>query len=193
MNEPGEDEAPPPDWRPELGPPIPTRVTFLELTARPRPLRPSPPPAGRHAILRVEQVPLPYYRWLYDRIGSAWSWVDRKRRDDAQLAALLHDPDYNLSVFYLQGAPAGLFELDQRNRRDLNLGLFGLMPEVLGRKLGPWLLEQAVESAWALCPDRLRVDTCTLDHPRALILYQRLGFRPYATKDKLTWPVQNAS
>lgn len=180
--------TPPADWAPALGPPVPTRVTFLEMTAPPPALR-APPPAARHAILRVEQVPLAYYRWLYHRIGSAWSWVDRKRWDDARLGALLHDPGYNLSVLYLRGAPAGLFELDQRDPKDINLGLFGLMPEVLGQRLGPWLLDQALDSAWALCPHRLRVDTCSLDHPRALALYQRLGFTPYATIEKLTWPV----
>ncbi len=53
------------------------------------------------------------------------------------------------------------------------------MPEFIGLALGPYLLGQAIEALWQKEPSRVLVNTCTLDHPKALPLYQRFGFRPY--------------
>jgi hypothetical protein len=39
-------------------------------------------------------------------------------------------------------------------------------------------------SAWAQPISKLLVNTCTLDHPRALPLYQRLGFTPYSREER---------
>jgi len=53
------------------------------------------------------------------------------------------------------------------------------MPGYIGRGLGWYLLNWAIDIAWDSSPQRLIVDTCTLDHVRALQTYQRAGFRPY--------------
>ena len=37
----------------------------------------------------------------------------------------------------------------------------------------------AIDIAWTYEPARLWVHTNTLDHPKALPLYQRFGFKPY--------------
>jgi hypothetical protein len=39
-------------------------------------------------------------------------------------------------------------------------------------------------SAWSQPISKLLVNTCTLDHPRALPLYQRMGFKPYAREER---------
>jgi hypothetical protein len=39
-------------------------------------------------------------------------------------------------------------------------------------------------NAWAQPISRLTINTCTLDHPRALPLYQRLGFTAYAREER---------
>ena len=70
-------------------------------------------------------------------------------------------------------------ELDYRVSDEVELAYFGLFPEQMGRGFGPWLLGWAVETAWASGPSRLIVNTCNLDHPKAIIVYQRAGFSPY--------------
>jgi hypothetical protein len=56
------------------------------------------------------------------------------------------------------------------------------MPEMIGRRLGFFFLYHSCVSAWSHPISRLLINTCTLDNPRALPLYQRLGFVPYARK-----------
>lgn len=162
---------------------IPTVVTFLDMKARPE--LPHPPvPPGKIAILRAENPPVHFYRYLYDTIGDAYYWVDRRKMSDEALAELLADPDVHINVLYVDGCPAGLAELDFRNPAATQLAYFGLMPEFVGRRLGHYFLYQAVLNAWSHPIKLLRVNTCTLDHPRALPLYQRVGFDPYAREER---------
>ena len=81
-------------------------------------------------------------------------------------------------MLYANGVPAGYAELDCRALPVVDLAYFGLMPEFIGRGLGAHLLTAAIENAWRHDPEKLTVNTNNLDHPKALPLYQRLGFRP---------------
>ncbi|HTK80444.1 MAG TPA: GNAT family N-acetyltransferase [Rhizomicrobium sp.] len=161
---------------------IPTVVTFLEMKAKPSLI--APLPKGKVAILRAEHPPMHFYRYLYDTIGREYYWVDRKKVDDAALAAILQDPKVELYVMHVDGCPAGMAELDFRSEDTGNLAYFGLMPEYLGRGLGFFFLRQSIEIAWAKPISKFLVNTCTLDHPRALPLYQRAGFVPYSREDR---------
>ncbi|MDP9138920.1 MAG: GNAT family N-acetyltransferase, partial [Pseudomonadota bacterium] len=62
---------------------------------------------------------------------------------------------------------------------------FGLIPDFQGRGLGKWFLAEAIAAAWSGSPQRVIVDTCTLDGRAALPLYQRSGFVPYARETRL--------
>jgi GNAT superfamily N-acetyltransferase len=163
---------------------IPTVVTFLEMKARPSAL-PPPQPKGKIALLRALHPPVHFYRYLYDEIGRAYHWVDRKKLSDEQLAALLAEDRLEIFVLYVDGCPAGMAELEFRDATTANLAYFGLIPEYVGRRLGYFFLYHSALNAWAKPISRFLVNTCTLDHPRALPLYQRLGFTPYNREDRV--------
>ena len=94
------------------------------------------------------------------------------------LAAILTDPAVEVYVLYVEGTPAGYAEIDRRDPKAVDLAYFGLLPEFTGKGLGPYLLSAALDIAWSSDPERVTVNTCTLDHPKALPLYQRFGFQP---------------
>lgn len=162
---------------------VPTVVTFLEMAARPA-MPPPPQPAGKIAILRAEKPPVHFYRYLYDAIGRTYYWVDRKKLDDLALEAVLKNPAVHLYVLYAEGCPAGMAELDFRTKEVGQLAYFGLTPEYIGRGLSHYFLYQSVLNAWIEPIKTLKVNTCTLDHPRALPLYQRVGFVPYTREER---------
>jgi len=66
-----------------------------------------------------------------------------------------------------------------------DVAYFGLLPHFIGHGLGAYLLSWAVDDAWRHAPERLWLHTCSLDHPRALRLYQRAGFVPYKQETKV--------
>ena len=162
---------------------IPMTVTFLEMTAKPFAL-PPPQPRGKTAFLRVENPPNHFYRYLYDTIGEKYFWVDRRKLSPEQLAAIICSPNTLLYVLYTDGSPAGLAEIELRTNGTANIAYFGLMPEAIGRRLGYFFLYHSCVSAWSHPISKLLVNTCTLDHPRALPLYQRMGFTPYSREER---------
>jgi ribosomal protein S18 acetylase RimI-like enzyme len=151
---------------------IETTITYLEMTARPERL-PAVTPAKGTTLLRAQQPPVSFYRYLYNTVGGPWLWYERRAMDDETLIGHIHDPDVEIYVLYHQGSPAGYVELDRRVRGEVELAYAGLVPDTIGKGLG------LAEIAWSGDPERYWVHTCTLDHPRALSMYQRVGFSPY--------------
>ncbi|HTJ44119.1 MAG TPA: GNAT family N-acetyltransferase [Kofleriaceae bacterium] len=153
-------------------------TTYLEMRARPTaPL--SPPPPGVQVVRAIAPT-VRFYRYLYDSVGLPWAWYDRRRMDQAELAAILADERVEVHVVWKDGVPAGYTELDRRVAGEVELAYFGLVPEAIGHKIGPWLLAWSIHEAWRRDGvTRVWVHTCTLDHPSALRTYLAAGFTKY--------------
>ncbi len=159
-------------------------VTYLEMTESPVP-KPVPMPLSKVALLEAEEPTVSFYRYLYNTVGEASLWGDRRELSDKMLKAIIHDERDTLLVLYRAGVPAGFAELFRGDDNTTELSYFGLIPEFFGQGLGRCLLQAAVKRAWRDEPRRLIVETCTLDHPRALTLYQWAGFRPFSQEEVL--------
>lgn len=160
---------------------IEVSITHLEMLTPPAaPALPQPHLPQPLVLMTARNPNLRFYRFLYSSVGDPWLWYERRRMPDDQLAAILGDPAVEVTVAYVGGVPAGYFELDSRKAGEVELAYFGLVPEFIGLKLGPYVLDCAVRKAWAKGPKRVWVHTCSLDHPKALGLYQRAGFAPFA-------------
>ena len=57
--------------------------------------------------------------------------------------------------------------------------MFGVTGPLIGTGAGRWLMNRAIEAAWAKPIRRFWVHTCTFDHPAALAFYIRSGFIPF--------------
>jgi GNAT superfamily N-acetyltransferase len=138
-----------------------------------------PPPRDSLTVLHVMRPSIPYYRFLYNTVGRDYYWDSRARLTDEQLDLLLADPRLELHVLHVDGAPAGMAELDRRQPNEIELVQFGLMPEFIGQGLGRYFLDWTIQKAWSDRPDRFWLHTCDLDHPAALSNYQQAGFVLY--------------
>ena len=146
-------------------------VTYLEMRERP-------------ALLSIPDSPLRLEHWrsfdpdryraLFRRVGQDWLWFSRLAMDDAMLMAKAGDVH---SVIDETGAEAGLLELDFRQPGECLIQFLGLVPELAGRGHGRWLFANTLALGWRPGVERLRVHTCSLDHPAALPAYLRAGFR----------------
>jgi len=151
-------------------------VTSLEMTEPPT-SAPLPSPRAEVTVVHAVRPTVSFYRYLYDTVGEPWLWGDRRRLDDAALAAIVQDPAVEVFVVQVAGVPAGYVELDARVPGDVEIAYLGILPEFIGQKLGPYLLSFALHTAWSRGPRRVWVHTCTLDHPSALAMYERSGLR----------------
>ena len=153
-------------------------VTYLEMT-RPEQRSGAPGWADGVTIQRAERPTVSFYRYLYDTVGADWDWYERRRLSDDALAAIVHDDAVEVFVLYVRGVPAGYVELDRRVEGEVEIAYFGLVPEYIGRGLGPALLDWALDRAWSCRPRRVWLHTCSLDHPKALAVYRRAGFEEF--------------
>jgi GNAT superfamily N-acetyltransferase len=156
-------------------------ITYLEMLERPAGRR-VPAPLDKLALMRAENCTVSFYRYLYNTVGDPWLWFERRLIDDAALGEIISRPTIEIFVLYVRGAPAGYFELDTATPRETKLCYFGLIPEFIGRRLGPYLLHAAIDQAWSRPLDRFWLHTSTFDHPKALSVYQRAGFVVYARR-----------
>lgn len=171
--------------------PIKAHVTHLEMTAPPR--QSLPMPVNLHtAVMRTQDIPLHFYRYLYRQIGKRWHWYQRLRLSDEELSTILSDKKVSVTVLYVNGSPAGMFELNEISEDVVELSYFGLFEHALGLGIGKWFLLQALYAAWQTNPKKVTVTTNTLDHPRALPLYQMMGFAPIGTSEAWVEPMSDA-
>ena len=153
-------------------------ITYLEMLERPVGRR-VPAPFDKLALMRAEKCTVSFYRYIYDSVGRPWLWFERRLIDDAALAAQIAKPTIEIFVLFVRGVPAGFFELDTAVARETKLCYFGLIPDFIGRRLGPYLLQAAIDQAWSRPIRRFWLHTSTFDHPKALSVYQQAGFVVY--------------
>ncbi|NNU15330.1 GNAT family N-acetyltransferase [Parvularcula sp. ZS-1/3] len=153
-------------------------IHYLEQKA-PREQTPLPMPARKLALMRAEEPPISFYRFLFNTIGEPHRWISRRYMPDEELQKHIHDPDVHIYVLYTNGSPIGYGEIDNRAQGLSAIKFFGLLPEAQGLGLGRWFFREVTELAWQFRRGRVIIETCSLDNPRALRLYQREGFTIY--------------
>lgn len=154
--------------------------TFLEMRAKP-PLRSCPSnPAWQ--LERLASPDLARYRDAFHRVGDEYLWALRLLMTDEELAAYLADARVEVYFLRTPEGDQGLLELDFRIENECEIALFGVATPLQGTGAGRWLMNRALEIAWAHPIERFWLHTCTLDHPSALPFYRRTGFTPYARK-----------
>lgn len=164
------------------------RITYLAMTERPN--MAAPAPAGiRMAIMRASDMPLHFYRYLYERIGRQHHWMLRRLQTDEELAAIIHSDKTEIHILYVNGCPAGFVEIDiSKLPERAEIVYFGLISEYQGRGLGRFFLSEAVANAWAHGPEKVTISTNSLDSPYALQLYQKIGFTPIGWSEEEVEP-----
>lgn len=157
-------------------------VTYLEMTS-PGQLRPGRPPGHRVGFERVGVHRSELARATHDRIGAPHGW---SRLSGPGWHELLRRATTRAWIVRVPEAVAGLVVLDLQPDANIEVGVFGLVPEWVGRGLGGHALTRALELAWNqvdpldLAPARrVWLHTSSVDHPRALANYLGRGLRPF--------------
>lgn len=166
----------------------PCRTYYLQLLA-PKPELRLPLPQGDLVEVNDPQI----NRDMYLKVGASWGWTDKAawplERWQTYVAGFGEDVSLEQApiekmvtvLLKVSDQAAGYFELGQVGE-DVEIRYFGLLPQTIGKGLGGPLLSAAIERGWQMGAKRLWVHTCDLDHPAALVNYQRRGFELYKTQ-----------
>jgi ribosomal protein S18 acetylase RimI-like enzyme len=78
---------------------------------------------------------------------------------------------------------AGFFELIFHNEKnEVEIAYFGILEEFQNKKLGSYLLSQAIQKSFKRDINRVWVHTCSLDHKNALNNYIARGMKIFKTE-----------
>jgi len=115
-------------------------------------------------------------KFFYKQIGKNYQWVDRLIWTDKNWIEYVSSP--NLFTFVLKNNDdiAGFFELMYHKDK------LGLLKEYIGKKLGGYMLSEAIKKSFSYNVKRVWVHTCSLDHKNALKNYLSRGMKIYNTE-----------
>ena len=135
------------------------------------------PALPNNCQIRLFQGGCKEYRDLNKLVGGDLGWVDRQLMCDEDLSEIICHPAVKIHVLYTLDELAGFAELDSRTEGEVHLEYFGLTPNSRGKGLGKAFLQWAITEAWKSKPERLLLNTCEIDDPKALPLYMKSGFK----------------
>ena len=122
-------------------------------------------------------------KFFYKKIGKNYQWVDRLIWTD--LNWINYVSNKNLFTYILKDKDeiAGYFELLlSQNNKEVEIVYFGILEEYFGKKLGGYLLSEAIKQAFRMKPLRVWVHTCSLDHKNALENYLSRGMKIFKSE-----------
>jgi GNAT superfamily N-acetyltransferase len=152
---------------------IPVTVSFLEMHAAPaNSVLPAP---GISFTLLEKPVSVDIYREYYYGVGKEWHWLDRMVMPDQELFEKINAANTEIWVMRINEVPAGFAEFVRENDFT-EIQYFGLLPDFVGKGYGAYFLAWVIEKGWSYQPKWIQLNTCTLDHPNALAVYQKAGF-----------------
>jgi GNAT superfamily N-acetyltransferase len=147
---------------------------FLEMNSEPAGLNPVLPDNIR---IRRFKGSCDNYRVLNKLVGGDLGWVDRQIMNNLDLEEIISHPKVKIYVIYSGEMQAGFAELDLRTEDEVHLEYFGLAPDFRGKGLGRVFLNWTIAEAWKSKPRKVLLNTCEIDHPGALPIYLKAGFK----------------
>jgi len=122
-------------------------------------------------------------KFFYKNIGKKHKWTDRLVWTEAQWIDYVSNKNVKTYVFKFKDDLAGFFELISHfEKKEVEIAYFGLLEEFQNKKLGSYLLSQAIQKSFKESIDRVWVHTCSLDHKNALNNYISRGMTIFKTE-----------
>jgi len=142
-----------------------------------------PKPSKDYSINLLDPVNFQLNKFFYKNIGKKHMWVDRLVWLESKWIDYVSDKKVKTYVFKYKNDLAGFFELIFHfEKKEVEIAYFGLLEEYQNKKLGSYLLHEAIKKSFIKNINRVWVHTCTLDHKNALNNYISRGMKVYKTE-----------
>ena len=117
-------------------------------------------------------------KFFYKEVGKKHHWVDRLVWNDKQWIEYTSNENVKTYVLKENKDLVGYFELIfHKEKNEIEIAYLGLLEEYHNKKLGSYLLCNAIKKSFSEKPKRVWVHTCSLDHKNALSNYISRGMK----------------
>ena len=139
--------------------------------------------SGDCSLKLLEPINFQLNKFFYKNIGKKHKWVDRLAWTENQWIDYVSDKNVETYVFKFKTDLAGFFELiSHSEKKEVEIAYFGLLEEFQNKKLGSYLLSEAIQKSFKDNVNRVWVHTCSLDHKNALNNYIARGMKIFKTE-----------
>ena len=122
-------------------------------------------------------------KFFYKNIGKKHKWIDRLVSTETQWIDYVSNEKVETYIFKYKDDLAGFFELISHiEKQEVEIAYFGLLEEFQNKKLGSYLLSQAIQKSFKENINRVWVHTCSLDHKNALNNYIARGMKIFKSE-----------
>jgi GNAT superfamily N-acetyltransferase len=140
-------------------------------------------PAGDYSLNLLEPINFQLNKFFYKNIGKKHKWTDRLIWTETQWIDYVSNKNVKTYIFKFKDDLAGFFELIfHLEKKEVEIAYFGLLEEFQNKKLGSYLLYQAIQKSFSRNIHRVWVHTCSLDHKNALHNYIARGMKIFKTE-----------
>jgi len=140
-------------------------------------------PSENYFIELVSSKDFQLNKFFYKNIGKNCQWIDRLSWTDLDWMNYISDEKLFTYILKDKDEIAGYFELlFNKDIKLAEIAYFGILEEYFGKKLGGYLLSEAVKYSFNMGCKRLWVHTCSLDHKNALQNYLSRGMKIFKSE-----------
>ena len=133
-------------------------------------------PTKKCQVFLVDPVDFQLNKFFYKQIGRKYNWVDRLVWEDQKWIDYINNPNIQTYVLKQEEDLIGYFELIFcEKKQEIEIAYFGILEDYFGKKLGGFLLSEAIKKSFLAEVKRVWVHTCSLDHQNALKNYLARG------------------
>ena len=140
-------------------------------------------PDDRYTIQKVFPNDFQLNKFFYKQVGRDYHWNDRLVWNDKKWIDYVSNPNVFTFVLKENADIAGFFELIYHKEKfEMEIAYLGLLNNYITKKLGGYILSEAIKISFSYNINRVWVHTCSLDHKNALKNYISRGMSIYNTE-----------
>ena len=140
-------------------------------------------PSEEYFIEILDPINFQLNKFFYKNIGNKHKWVDRLIWTEEKWIDYVSSENVKTYVLKCKDDLVGFFELIyHQEKNEFEIAYLGILEEYQNKKLGSYLLSQAIKESFKKSIDRVWVHTCTLDHKNALNNYTTRGMKIFKTE-----------
>ena len=140
-------------------------------------------PTNDYTLNLLEPTNFQLNKFFYKNIGKKHKWVDRLTWSEEKWINYVSSENVNSYVLKNKNDLVGFFELIfHLKKNETEIAYFGILEEYQNKKLGSFLLSEAIKKSFENNVNRVWVHTCSLDHKNALNNYISRGMKIFKTE-----------
>ena len=140
-------------------------------------------PTEHYSLNLIDPINFQLNKFFYKNIGKNHKWIDRLVWSEEKWIKYLSNEKVKTYVLKYKNDLVGFFELIiHRDDLEVEIAYFGLLEEYQNKKLGSYLLSEAIKKSFEYNIKRIWLHTCSLDHKNALHNYISRGMKIFKTE-----------